>query len=146
MPIKPISLFKRPLPRLPASRSYSFAQTSSSNDLRGIFPQLTTPFDKLRGEKIDWKHLENNLVQLNENKFAGLNNKTKYQKQPEVRLNPYFIKVMLLTDITAKIRTWASKKEPKSAKLPATWSVARRRLLLAQAPAVSCYATLAKSR
>ena len=57
-----------------SNKFYSNYDSISSHveDLRGIFPQLTTPFDR-RGEKIDWRNLEQNLTQLNENKFSGMN-------------------------------------------------------------------------
>lgn len=50
---------------LKKSYSYSSVITMNKENLTGVFPQLTTPFARLRSEQIAWKELEDNLFKLN---------------------------------------------------------------------------------
>ena len=58
--------------QLLAPRNYSSLNLNSKY-LTGVFPSITTPFERLKNEPVSWHNLEKNLRNLLKTPFSGEN-------------------------------------------------------------------------
>lgn len=89
-------------------QAYSYSKIISTNaeNLSGIMPELITPFNRLKDEKISWKHLENNLSRLNKsNDFAGYVVNGYYGESAHLSDKERFEIVKAVRDLIGKKKT-----------------------------------------
>ena len=91
-----------------AIRSYSYSSviTTNKENLTGVFPQLTTPFTRLRSEQVAWKELEDNLFRLNSSQpFGGYVVNGFYGENPHLNTKERVDIVKVVRKIVGKKKT-----------------------------------------